>query len=93
MEYNERRLFLRSKRWRVFRQQIIERDDSICRCCGTITKKPKIHHLIQDKTKYDILVPDNFITLCSACHDYISAMIPRKKINEKIRELIAPYYK
>lgn len=89
----ERRKFLHSKTWHLFRKQIIKRDDSICQLCGVKTKHPKIHHIVQDKSKYDLLIPSDFVVLCSSCHDFISTMIPRKNINKKISQLIMPFYR
>lgn len=93
MNYNDRKSFLQSKDWRQFRKEIIKRDGSICQCCGTKTKRPKIHHIIQDKGLYDVLIPSYFTTLCKACHDFISAMIPRKNINKKTKDFIISFYR
>jgi 5-methylcytosine-specific restriction endonuclease McrA len=93
VKYPERKKFLQSKSWKLFRKIIIERDHSTCCLCHTKTKRPKVHHIVQDKTLYKNLDENNFVVLCSACHDFISAMIPRKNIDNKIAGLIKPYFK
>jgi 5-methylcytosine-specific restriction endonuclease McrA len=90
---DERKKFLQSAIWKIFRKEIIKRDSSICQVCGTKTKRPKVHHIIQNKELYDVLIPDYFITVCAACHNYISSMIARKCLKKNVKDFITPYYK
>ncbi|MDR2821790.1 MAG: HNH endonuclease [Mycoplasmataceae bacterium] len=86
MNKSDRSKYLKSKEWKEFRKTIIERDKSKCQLCGRKTTRPKCHHIIQDKNKYEDLDSNNFSTLCSGCHSFITSLTPSvfaKTLNNK----------
>lgn len=55
------------KKWNIFRNKIINRDNGICQICGN--KANQIHHK-RPKRKYPKLCwkKDNVIAICPSCH-------------------------
>ena len=58
--------------WRRKSNEIIERDNYICRCCGEDSKQLHVHHLYYEKDRH-IWDYDNesLVTLCKKCHKII----------------------
>ena len=57
-----------NKRWRRFRQKVLNRDGRACQDCGREPQKPHVHHIepvSEGGDKYDL---DNLVTLCGSCH-------------------------
>jgi 5-methylcytosine-specific restriction endonuclease McrA len=77
-EYYERHYFDKLKRkdnfdygwtgWKILREKILNRD-KVCQKCGS-GKNLRIHHIIPVKAggKHN---PENLITLCNKCHQFI----------------------
>lgn len=66
--------FFNSKRWKVLRKRIIERDGACCQRCLNkynivTTSSLQVHH-IKPRVKYDELKyePSNLVTLCQTCN-------------------------
>lgn len=57
--------------WYIVRNQVLERDNHICRVCGIKSNKPlHIHHIIPFRISKSNDI-SNLITLCSNCHQGI----------------------
>lgn len=58
----------RTHRWKVLREKIYERDNHICRLCGS-EENLNAHHLTPYNDRPDLMfVESNIITLCRKCH-------------------------
>lgn len=60
--------------WNELRKKIIIRDKYVCQACQVRKRKSEltVHHIVpRDCQGSDH--PDNLITLCSPCHDYVEA--------------------
>lgn len=58
-----------SPEYNQWRQEVINRDKSICQCCGA-EKYPHAHHIFSYKNYPDLrLDVNNGITLCKWCHE------------------------
>lgn len=58
-----------SKRWKVLRQVILERDGWQCRCCGTRRGRLEVDHVEPVRNAPNkAFEPGNLQTLCSRCH-------------------------
>jgi hypothetical protein len=59
---------IQTKKYKEFRQKILERDNHKCQECGS-SYRLQVHHL-KPKSKYPELImePSNCITLCITCH-------------------------
>jgi hypothetical protein len=55
-----------AKVWARTRQQVLTRDNTRCRMCGS-ARTLEIHHMVP-RVKGGSNLPDNLITLCSMCH-------------------------
>ena len=54
--------------WSKIRQDVLERDNHTCQCCGKQkTSKLHVHHIMK-RSKGGTDHFDNLITLCSSCH-------------------------
>lgn len=54
--------------WRTIRRKALERDGHTCRVCGTVPKRPNVHHIVP----FSIVLEHelgNLITLCGPCHN------------------------
>lgn len=62
-------IIYQSFEYRLWRQQVFERDNFICQQCGQLRGKIVAHH-IKAKHEYPrlVFVVDNGITLCDSCH-------------------------
>lgn len=59
---------LKSKRWQVFRQIILERDGWQCRCCGS-RRRLEVDHIVPVRNAPDrAFDPTNTQVLCGPCH-------------------------
>lgn len=58
--------------WRRKSNEILERDDYTCKCCGSKTKNLHAHHLYYEKDVH-VWEYDNeaLVTLCNDCHKNI----------------------
>jgi 5-methylcytosine-specific restriction endonuclease McrA len=58
-----------SKKYEIFRESILNRDDYMCMLCGSYKKSLNVHHIWSysenKELRYSI---KNGITLCSDCH-------------------------
>ena len=79
-----RRIITPNENMRVFRNQVFERDDYTCQCCGDkSTKGTKVilnaHHLDGyhwcEEKRFN---PENGITLCKVCHEAFHKIYGRK---------------
>lgn len=60
---------LRTRRWQVLRQLILERDGYACRDCGTRRGRLEIDHVQPVRTRPELaFVPTNLQALCPRCH-------------------------
>ena len=67
MDYNDQ--YLKTALWKRIKKRVLERDKSICQCCGG--KGAVVHHRCYDP---DVLRGENdamLATVCSGCHDLI----------------------
>ena len=77
-----------TKQWQRKREQIRERDRSLCRWClekGRLSCEGlSVHHIEPLSEAWDMrLEDDNLITLCSGCHEEAEqGRIPRSKLHE-----------
>lgn len=61
---------LKDPRWQKCRLKILERDNFTCKHCLDTELTLHVHHLAYTKNTEPWEYPDeNFITLCSVCHD------------------------
>ena len=58
--------YLRSPVWRLFRQEILKRDNYKCSHCEISTDLEIHHHHYETLTREE---PRDVITLCSGCHE------------------------
>lgn len=75
--------FRTTKKWKVFRNKIIEKFDSKCQLCNTkyYGKRKKmlnIHHIYGDE-EYDNLDEKRVCVLCSSCHDLVEKILIKIK--------------
>ena len=56
--------------WQQIRQQVLERDNYICKECGQSLKSLEVHHKLP-KRKGGLDILDNLISLCRKCHKTI----------------------
>jgi 5-methylcytosine-specific restriction endonuclease McrA len=60
---------LKTRRWKVLRQIILERDGYACTCCGTRRGRLEIDHVKPVRDRPDLaFAPANLATLCPRCH-------------------------
>ena len=75
MTYKEQ---LRDPRWQRVQSQIRERDKYKCRICGDSTSFLHVHHIYyQNGLKAWQYDSDSLITLCSECHEFAHASLPK----------------
>jgi hypothetical protein len=86
----EKTEFRQSKEWKEFRKKIIVAHNYQCDICEYSSKKLHVHHKREEL--YTILNPDWFSVLCPVCHKYIEHHHRKKKLNEKVKNFIAPYF-
>ena len=59
--------------WRELRKKVLTRDSNTCQRCEKYSKSSKglsVHHIIpRDEGGADL--PNNLITLCHKCHDFV----------------------
>ena len=66
----ERRLLKSSPEYKAWAQAVYLRDRFICQLCGIKCKRPEAHHIKPIRERLDLMmVVDNGITLCGACHE------------------------
>lgn len=68
---------LRDPRWQQKRLRVMERDNFMCKSCGSTEKSLNVHHAVPyrkntEPWEYEI---DELITLCEDCHGKISEII------------------
>lgn len=57
-----------TRRWQVLRQQILERDEWQCRCCGE-QRRLEVDHIKPVRTHPELAFdPRNLQALCGRCH-------------------------
>ena len=82
MTFKERTKFRTTKKWKTFRQELIEKRGSYCACCGIKKKGLQVHH--RDSEHYEELDSEKFDLLCANCHSLIEKFMRRfrgKKAN------------
>ncbi len=73
-----------SKAWKVFRLQIIARDNFTCQMCGVLLRgkgktAAEVDHVIPEALRPDLFFePDNCWALCRYCHATKAQHIERK---------------
>jgi predicted HNH restriction endonuclease len=75
--------FRTTKKWKLFRQELIEKRGPACACCG-MKKKPRYiqaHHLFPNQ--YEDLTPEKFALLCPSCHDEVERLSKRLRGKNK----------
>lgn len=65
--------FYKSTRWKNKRDNILRRDEYMCRECrryGRTTQATHVHHIFElEKYSALALINDNLISLCNKCHE------------------------
>ena len=75
--------FRTTTRWRKFRIQLLEERGYKCQCCGIKKKKGlQIHHKRPDKYT-DLDIHEDFVVLCSDCHDLVEKFAKRFRGKKK----------
>ena len=71
-------------KWKVFRKEILERDNYTCTTCG---KKGNIIHHIKERAEFPELcwVKDNVTTVCKQCHINIDGHRNPKGSNQYVK--------
>ena len=77
---------LRDPRWQKRRLEILNRDDFMCRDCGSKTKSLQVHHCFYAKGGPWNTSPASLITLCFDCHQR------REAIELKLRESLGDVF-
>lgn len=57
------------------RTHVIERDGSVCRCCGLYVEVPHVHHIVY-RSQGGLNLPSNLISLDMRCHERIHSNKP-----------------
>ena len=78
MTGKEKTKFRSTKLWKCFRQSILDERGAVCECCGRRLPENKLqlHHL--KPNEYENLNPNNFVLLCSYCHDNVERISKMK---------------
>ena len=67
--------FYRSREWRQARRQVLERDRYECQECkaqGRVGRGRVVHHIQHLDKRPDLaLEPDNLLTVCESCHNFL----------------------
>jgi len=58
--------YMKSKKWRKLRNEIICRDNSTCQICGSTKSQLNVHHITYDNLECE--KTDDLTTLCETCH-------------------------
>jgi len=79
-----------SSKFKIWRENVYERDSYTCQKCGNIGNRLNPHHIKNfadnPKIRFDV---DNGITLCQKCHREFHRIYGRKDNNEKqLREYL-----
>ena len=75
--------FRSTTRWRQFRARLLEEREFKCACCGIKKKKGlQIHHKRPDKYT-DLEIHEDFVVLCSDCHDLVEKFARRFRGKKK----------
>ena len=80
MDKAEYRSYLSSTAWRKKRDRVLRRDKHTCQTCGVKAAHLEVHHRTYERVGRERL--GDLITLCSACHDVISASIRSRQIDQ-----------
>ncbi len=78
--------FYRSDEWQEIRTEILERDEFVCRVCGSV-EQLSVHHIVPRKYKhlvlFDIDCEANLMTLCWRHHEMADQKVDRfgRRIN------------
>ena len=66
------RAITKTKRWRLLRLEIIDRDGGRCTSCGSM-RRLEVHHVKPVRDRPDLAyAPENLRTLCASCHTKIT---------------------
>ncbi len=67
--------FYHSREWKLFREQILIRDNYLCQEClkeNIITQAGIVHHIVEVRHDYHKrLIKDNCMSICKNCHNSI----------------------
>ena len=58
--------YLKSKRWKATREDILKKRGSKCQLCGDISKNFHVHHNTYDRVGFE--KDEDLIILCNKCH-------------------------
>lgn len=83
----ERQVFYSSAEWKRAARFVRSRDKGICRRCGIdVRGSAALHHIIPFASVAHRTDPDNLVTLCKPCHDFVhsKANVNREFIGEEV---------
>jgi predicted HNH restriction endonuclease len=74
LEYQK---YLRSKKWRDFREKLIKKRGRNCAACGIYKKRIEAHHITYERFTRER--ESDIVLLCHSCHKLVTRMYLRNK--------------
>jgi Predicted restriction endonuclease len=69
--------YLRSKKWRDFREKLIKKRGRRCAACNIYKKRIECHHITYERFKNER--ESDIVLLCHSCHKLVTRMYLRNK--------------
>lgn len=77
----EHKKYIQTEKWKLIRQQALERDGGKCAICGS-NNRLEVHHMTYDNWKDEKL--EDLVTLCKVCHRVVHDILTGKGDDFKV---------